>query len=248
MAEGGGSPGTGKRESTFEKETLMSRFITSLLLGAVALCATSAYAGPLNGEANAFVDTYGTWTGTTAYQGYNDYPINADPSGMFGTIDWVVFGPGAFTPGYIGYVPTPGEFVYAYQVIQDPAAFAPLTSLSVVLEAAANNIGTFTGNGVLGVPTSGEFFLGLPFASANWDLASGVDAAETSVGLVFSSKHGPKLLTGSVIDHGSVGDVVPLPSPDPLRIPEPGTMTLAMCGLVVFGLQLLRRRSRRASR
>ena len=218
----------------------MSRFITSLLLGAVALCATTALAGPLAVEPNAYL---GIWKSTTPYQGYNDYPINANPSGMFGTIDWVVFAPGDFTPGYLGYTPTPGEFVYAYQAIQDPAAFAPLTGLSVVLEAAANNIGTFTGNGVFGVATGSEFFLGLPFPSANWDLPAGVGAGGTSVGLVFSSPFGPKLLSGSVIDDGSVGDVVPLPSPDPEYIPEPGTMTLAMCGLVVFGLQLLRRRA-----
>ncbi len=224
----------------------MSRFITSLLFGAVALCATTAVAGPLAVEANAYL---GIWKSSTPYQGYNDYPINSDPSDMYGTIDWVVFGPGDFTPGYLGYTPTAGEFVYAYQVIQDPAALAPLSSLSVVLEAAANNIGTFTGNGVAGVATTSDFFIGGGFPSANWDLAPpSVAAGQTSVGLVFSSPFGPKLLSGSVIDHGSVGDVIPLPSPDPLYIPEPGTMTLAMCGLVVFGLQLLRRRSRRASR
>jgi hypothetical protein len=244
MAGGGGSPGSGKCEGTFEKETLMSRFITSLLLGAVALCATTAIAGPLAVESNAYL---GVWKGTTAYQGYNDYPLNTDPSNMHGTIDWVVFGPGNFTPGYLGYVPTPGEFVYAYQVIQNAGASAPLTALSVVLEAAANNIGTFTGNGVLGVPTSGEYFIGLPFPSANWDIASGVGDGGTSVGLAFSSPFGPKLLSGSVIDDGSVGDVIPLPSPDPEYIPEPGTMTLAVCGLVVFGVQLLRRRRRNAS-
>ena len=239
MAEGGGSPGIGKCESTFEKETLMSRFITSILLGAVALCATTAFAGPLAGEANAYL---GIWKSTTAYQGYNDYPVNSDPSGLFGTIDWVVFAPGAFTPGYLGYTPTAGEFVYAYQVLQDPAAFAPLSGLSVVLEAAADNIGTFTGNGVAGVATTADYFIGGAFPSANWDVLTGVGPGLTSVGLVFSSPFGPKLLSGSVIDDGSVGDVIPLPSPDPLYIPEPGTMTLAICGLVVFGLQLLRRR------
>lgn len=223
----------------------MSRFITSLLFGAVALCATTAIAGPLAVESNAYL---GIWSGTTAYQGYNDYPINSDPSDMHGTIDWVVFGPGDFTPGYIGYVPTPGEFVYAYQVIQDGDASAPLSALSVVLEAAADNIGTFTGNGVVGVATTSDFFLGGPFPSANWDFAGGtVGAGMTSVGLAFSSPFGPKLLSGSVIDDGSVGDVVPLPSPDPEYIPEPGTMTLAMCGLVVFGLQLLRRHRRKTN-
>jgi hypothetical protein len=250
MAGGGGSPGSGKCEGTFEKETLMSRFITSLLLGAVALCATSAYAGPLNGDANAFTDMNGTWTGTTSYQGYNDYPINNDPSDMHGTIDWVVYGPGVYaTLGYDpGYVAAPGAYVYAYQVIQDGDAGAPLSSLSVVLEAVANNIGTFTGNGVVGVPTTGQFFIGLPFPSATWDFAADtVQGGETSVGLAFSSPFGPKLLSGSVIDDGSVGDVIPLPSPDPQYIPEPGTMTLALCGLVVFGFQLLRRRRKQNS-
>ena len=225
----------------------MIRLKTCLLSCAVAIAATSAYAGPLNGEANAYFDGFNTWTSTTPYQGYTDYPFNTKASDMFGTIDWVVFAPGDFTPGYLGYTPTAGEFVYAYQVLQDIDASAPLTGLSVVLEAAADNIGTFTGNGVAGVASSADYFIGGPFPSANWDIFAGVGPGATSVGLVFSSPFGPKLLSGSVIDDGSVGDVIPLPSPDPEYIPEPGTMTLAMCGLVVFGLQLLRRHGRKAS-
>ncbi len=224
----------------------MSRLKTCLLSFAVAFAATSAFAGPLNGEANAYFDGFNTWSSTTPYQGYNDYPFNTSPSNMFGTIDWVVFAPGDFTPGYLGYTPTLGEFVYAYQVLQDAGASAPLSGLSVVLEAAADNIGTFTGNGVAGVGTSADYFIGGAFPSANWDIFAGVGPGTTSVGLVFSSPYGPKLLSGSVIDDGSVGDVIPLPSPDPQYIPEPGTMTLAMCGLVAFGLQLLRRRGQKA--
>jgi hypothetical protein len=225
----------------------MSRLKTCLLSFAVAFAATSAFAGPLNGEANAYFDGFNTWSSTTPYQGYHDYPINLDPSNMHGTVDWVVFAPGDFTPGYLGYTATPGEFVYAYQAIQDGNATAPLSGLSVVLEAAADNIGTFSGNGVAGTAASAAYFIGGPFPSANWEFNDPPSVVTTSVGVVFSSPFGPKLLSGSVIDDGSVGDVIPLPSPDPQYIPEPGTMTLAMCGLVVFGLQLLRRRGRKAS-
>ncbi len=108
MAGGGGSPGTGKCEDTFEKDTLMSRFITSLLLGAVALCATTAFAGPLTTDPAAYFDGFVTWHSTTPYQGYLDYPTNNFPSNLSGTIDWAVYSPGTFPAGYLGYTPTAG--------------------------------------------------------------------------------------------------------------------------------------------
>ena len=228
VAEAGGASDNWICESTLEKDTLMSRLKICLLSCAVAFAASSAFAGPLNGEPNAYFDGVNTWTSSTTYQGYNDYPLNTDPSDMFGTIDWVVFAPGDFTPGYLGYVPAPNEFVYAYQVLQDPEAGAPAFEPFGRAEAVANNIGTFTGNGVFGVPASASYFVGGPFPSANWDFNPIVNAGQTSVGPGVFSPLGPLLLSGSVLDDGSVGDVIPLPSPDPEYVPEPGTMTLAI--------------------
>ncbi len=223
----------------------MSRFITSLLLGAVALCATTAIAGPLATDPAAYFDGSFTWHSTTPYQGYNDYPTNTSPSNLSGTIDWAVYAPGTFPAGYLGYTPTPGEFVYAYQAYE--VGSAPLSGFSVTLEAIADNIGSFAGLGVTGSTPSASYFFPNPLTptSANWDFDPTVAAGMSTAGLAFSSPYGPKFLDGSVIDDGTVGDVIPLPSPDPAYVPEPGTMTLALCGLIAFGLQYLRRRGRR---
>ena len=134
----------------------MSRFITSLLLGAVALCATTAIAGPLATDPAAYFDGAFTWHSTTPYQGYNDYPTNTSPSGLTGTIDWAVYAPGTFPAGYLGYTPTPGEFVYAYQAIQSGPA--PLSGYSLTLEAIGDNIGSFAGLGVVGPASVRELF------------------------------------------------------------------------------------------
>lgn len=224
----------------------MSRFITSLLLGAVALCATTAIAGPLATDPAAYFDGSFTWHNSTPYQGYNDYPTNTSPSGLTGSIDWAVYAPGTFPAGYLGYTPTPGEFVYAYQAYETGSA--PLSGFSVTLATSADNIGSFAGLGVTGTAPSASYFFpnALTPTSANWDFSPTIAAAMSSSGLVFSSPFAPMFSDGSVIDDGTVGDVIPLPSPNPNYVPEPGTITLAICGLIAFGLQYLRRRSRSA--
>jgi hypothetical protein len=227
----------------------MNRSRIYLLAFAVALCAAPVLAGPLATEPNAYVNGFGTWHGSTNYQGYDDFPTNTPghETQLIGHIDWVVFAPNVFnTLGYAGYVAPAGEYVYAYQATETGSA--PLSNVSVTLETLADTIGTFTGNGVAGGAPSASYFFPNPLpdpsnTSANWDFAPGVNA--TTSGLIFSSPFGPKLLDGSTIDDGSIAVVIPLPSPEAGNIPEPGTLTLASCGLAVFGLQWLRRRVRR---
>jgi len=216
----------------------MNRSIICLLSCAAALCAAPALAGPLATEPNAYVNGFGTWHGSTAFQGFD---LFNNPTDLTGSIDWVVFAPGVFqTLGYAGYAPTPGEYVYAYQ--GNETGNAPLSSLSVSLETLADNFGSFTGNGVFGAGPSASYFFPSP-PSANWDFQpNGING--TTSGLVFSSPYGPKLLDGSTIDHGSVAIVIPLPSPQEPNIPEPGTLTLAACGIAVLASLRLHRRFR----
>ena len=218
----------------------MNRSKTCLLFFVMSLCAAPVFAGPLATEPNAYFDGSFTWHDTTAYQGYD---LFNNPTALTGTIDWVVFAPGVFdTLGYTGYTSTPGEFVYAYQANETGAA--PLSNVSVTLETVADNFGWFTGNGVLGAPPSASYFFPSP-PSANWDFhPAGING--TTSGLIFSSPFGPQLLDGSTVDHGSVAVVIPLPSPLEPNIPEPGTMTLAFCGVAVFVAQRLHRRYRQA--
>ncbi len=85
----------------------------------------------------------GVWHGTTGYVGV---PASG---GLAGTIDWAVYAPGVFPAGFTpvgGFVPSAGEYLYAYQGIETGAA--SLTSVSVVLDNFAHNIGNFTATGI----------------------------------------------------------------------------------------------------
>ena len=184
--------------------------------------AASANAGVLDGNANAFAG----WTGTSAYSN----------GSLSGTVDYAVFETADFitefgTPG--GVVLTPGELVYAYQVLN-----AGTDEVSQEIVATPNNsahdIGSF-------LNTAGEIapdsMLLIP-TSARWTFtAPNIMTGENSHILVFSSPNIPVFSTNVTIDGGGTATgMVPSPSNTPL--PEPGTF--AMFALV--GGLLVRRR------
>jgi len=220
----------------------MNRIATCLLTCALAALATRAAAGPLATAPNAYVDEFSNvWHGSTPFQGYYDPGPNTQPSGLTGYVDWAVFAPDVLPAGFVGdpvppYVPTAGEFLYTYQLTI--TGEAPLSSFTVSLEndLFEDNIGQFTATGVIGDPSI--FFFLLPGDSANWSFG-GVGGSEnpvlTTMGLAFSSPHGPMMSTGMTIDDGTYGPVAFVPAPVP-KVPEPGAMTLAMCGLCSAGL------------
>ena len=226
----------------------MNRKTLPFLTAVVLLCAAPLLAGPLASDPTAFIDN-GTppfqWTGTTSF---------SNTSGLAGNLDWVVYGPGTFPAGFGGYTPTTGEYVYAYQVIEHGSI--SLSQVAVKLVGPADNIGTFSGNLVIGDPSTNvngdptmDAFISPLLStggSANW-LFDGVLPGQTSIGLAYSSPNAPMFLRGTTIDHGTVASVIPLPSPIG-NIPEPGTLTLAICGLSAFGWHWLRRRGRKSSR
>jgi hypothetical protein len=194
----------------------ISRICASLLvLGAVSIAA----AGPLANHPLAFNDgngpAAGAWTGTTTF-------LNGT---LQGYVDWAVFGPGQFP--YAGYSPTAGELTYSYQVYETGAA--PLSSFAVALTDLADNIGSFTS--LAGSPPSSSVLV--PLASATWHFP-GITTGGNSQGLAFSSVRVPTDLFGVVIDTGQSQYVVPLPSPSPTSIPEPGSiLALGVCGLLL---------------
>lgn len=203
-----------------------------LLLCAIALCAAPALAGPLALDTTTYLTT---WHGSTPYN---------NGSGLSGDIDWAVYGPNAFPAGFGGYGPTANEWVYTYQVRQ--IGLDPLSQFIVSLYNPADNIGSFTGNNGFG-PVAGitPDLSALSLSSASWSFFSGIEASQTSEGLVFSSPNPPMMVEGAAIDGGVPTFFIPLPSPDGPLIPEPSTLVLASCGLAALGLQLLRRRRRR---
>jgi len=210
------------------------------------LLSSSAAAGPLASDTNTYG---GIWHSSTPFQGYFDYPGNTNPSTLSGHIDWAVYAPGQFPGGFSDYSPDPDEFVYAYQAFIDEGS-APLSFVGVTIQTVANNIGTFTGNGGFGLVTGDDslfsqfLFDGPNITDANWSFD---EIQDMTRGLVFTSPNGPMLLDGRVIDGGSTGDVVPLPTPNPEWVPEPSSLTLASLGLGMFVLRWLRGRKGRVS-
>lgn len=214
----------------------MSRCKTCLVACAIALFASPSFAGVLATDTSSYL---GVWNGSTPFQAYD---LFNQPTGLTGYVDWAVYGPGDFPAGFLGYVPTPGELTYTYQIFSTGSA--PVTSLSVNLINPANNIGTFSGAGVAGAPTIIDLLV--PFDSANWFFTG--FGPGSSVGLVFSSPRIPIPLNGSVIDDGSVAAVIPIPSPGPFTIPEPSTVTMALVGVVGLALAWIRKNGLRVWR
>ena len=150
----------------------MNHFKSTLVACALALCATQAFAGPLDPLA---ADTTAIMHGTTHFQGFDNQPI-PQPTNLVGDVDWAVYAPGTFPAGFAagGYTPTPGDFVYTYQVHEGHGATgdAAFSNLQVFLTGPADtlNIGDFTGTNtiglVAGVMSDGPFIF--PLASANW--------------------------------------------------------------------------------
>jgi hypothetical protein len=208
----------------------MIRTTPRLLACAFALIAAPALAGPLATDGTA----YGGWHGTS--------PFNSG-GGLTGTIDWAVYGPGNAPAGLAGYVPTSGELIYTYQIYV--TGTDDLSGLAVHVENPADNIGTFTATGVSGqVPYFYEI-TGIP-GDASWSFTGIFGPTGTSTGLVFSSPNVPMWDTGLVVDGGESAQMA-VPSTSPVHIPEPGTLTLILCGAVAMGLGWLRRSARKAT-
>jgi hypothetical protein len=218
----------------------VNRLKLRLLLCALNFCAAQAFAGPLAIDTTSISGFHGT----TPYQGHFN---NNSLSGLFGTVDYAVWAPGTFPGAFSGF--SANDYVYTYQLNVDPRATAPLSSFAVVLTGPTDvlNIGDFTGNNGFGL-VAGHAPLGganSPFIidldSANWAFA-GVAPGSSSDGLAYSSPNGPVWSTGTAIDDGSVANFYPIPSSQPVNVPEPGTVSLAACGIGVLLLRWLRRR------
>jgi hypothetical protein len=219
---------------------------------ALAFLAAPAVGGPLAADTNSYL---GIWHSSTPYQGYIDPdPPNDDPSGLTGYVDWAVYAPGQFPVGFTGlngWVPAADEYVYTYQAFETGPA--PLTQLIVTIENEANNIGEFEGDGGFGdvgglSAVAADVMAVSIIDGAQWFWFAGIEAGFKSYGLAFTSPNPPMLSDATVIDDGTFGFVVPVPSPGGPVIPEPGTLTLASFGLGVLAYGLVRRRNRNKSR
>jgi hypothetical protein len=211
----------------------MSRCRTCVLVVALALCATPSYAGYLAGDTSA----YAGWHGTSAFD---------DGADLKGTVDYAVYSPGNWPASFdFGtFVLDTNQVLYTYQIFSD--GDDPVTLDFTPIAGPGQDIGWFTGTGVSS-SVDGEtptFFQISSFSFAFWTF-SGLTTGETSKGLMFTSPNAPVFTSATMQDGGSTAVAMDIPGPGEELIPEPGTLTLAFCGLVGLGFVLLRRRGRR---
>jgi hypothetical protein len=206
----------------------MSIYRRLALITTAVLFASAAVseAGPLATDGTSI------WHASTTFGSGADY--------LQGHVDYAVYGPGTLPAGFApvgAYVPTPGEYLYTYQVYV--TGTAPLSEMTVFFDNAADNIGAFTATGVSGGPaTSATLFSAL---YADWTFS--IPTGSQSVGVAFSSPMYPTAALGTVVDHGTSQLVIPLPVPSDHLIPEPSTLVLASCGLGLLALSWLHGRA-----
>jgi hypothetical protein len=201
--------------------------IVNLLV--LVLLSGVAFAGSLATDPNALYYDGTTWCGTTV--------VSSD--GLDANMDYCVYGPGQFSYPGLGYTPTPGEFVYAYQVFVTGEIEVITFFVGLDVGNQANNIGTWSMSG--GMEPDTLEISGTPPDTAFWQWDDPtMQPGSKSVGLAFSSVNAPEWYAGAVANGGDavVGD---LPSPSDV-IPEPGTVALLLAGAIAGGW----RRNRRA--
>ena len=207
----------------------------TLILTAVGLLCSSALAGSLATDPDAYVDVNNiTWCGTTTlYVVAGSETLSAD-------VDWCVYGAGdyPFDPAD-GYTPTANEFVYVYQVDVTGTLEVNTFWVNMADSNEANNIGAFDlSSGV--APTNSAFGSTDPqkLVSANWTFGGNLTPSLVSDGLAYSSINAPEMGLGFIQDGGLLGQPQgPLPTPSD-EIPEPVTVVLLAAG----ALAVLRRK------
>lgn len=210
------------------------RIVIVNVLALLLLCSV-AQAGVLATDPNALFYDGTLWSGSTVME------LDA----LRATVDWCVYGPGQFSYPGLGYTPTSGEFVYAYQVFVEATTEVLTFSVGLLESNEANNIGTWAISG--GVePTSMGIQGTPPFEEAAWNWGSeeeeppsGLQPGSNSVGLAYSSINAPLMYGGYIMNGGSsaVGEV---PSASDV-IPEPATLGLLLAGAIAAGLRRRRR-------
>jgi len=181
---------------------------------------TTVLAGVLDGHGDAIAPI---WTGTQAFTNGGD---------LSGMVDYAVFTKADYIAnfGTGDYNPVDGV-VYTYQVFN--TGVDEISAKIVGNTAESNSIGAF--DDVVGgdkTPTSIFYDTGSPVWSF---IGNSIGTGESSIGLAFSSPYLPVFGAGLVIDGGGIANVMGIPVPGSVAIPEPASWLLATMGMAAFG-------------
>jgi hypothetical protein len=198
-----------------------------IIAAAVALLVAIAL---FAGTASAAFDPagiYGTWSGTSTFD-------NGD--GLSGHVDWIVYGPDGFP--YTGYLETPGELTYAYQVFNEGTH--AISEFIIPTPNPLDNIDSFSEGGIAGyAPVE-------PPVAPDWYFSdtpgSAIPTGGASEGLVYSSPNVPETYYYIVINGGTVAIGDGIPAPSSTSIPEPATWCSLLLAFGVLGMWRLVRK------
>jgi hypothetical protein len=189
------------------------------ILALLATLASTSQAGILNGHAAA----YNSVTGSV--------PFN-NGVGLSGTIDYAVFTAANFNANFAGLGYVPGDaLVYTYQV--NVVGSLGVSTEIIGISNPANTIGTFD---IGDQDASSASFS----PNARWFFSPEIPTGLSSWGLAFSSPNLPIVGAALTIDGGTQALVAGVPTPGPIAVPEPASLSLL--GLLSFAG--MRRRSR----
>ena len=226
------------------------------LICTVLLCGMLLAFGSNMAQASTLVNTpyaMAGWQGSQLYVSILGDTLDA-------TVEYAVFAPGSGFQDFlneptspIDYTnPAPGEYIYAYQIVDVALTSGDINVFSVGLDSnevagstgvtyipIATDYGTYSPqpstNSVDPSPTGGP---GVS-SSSTWNFAPALLQEEVSGILYYSSPHPPEMGLSTVSAGGMAGQFLLSSMPNP-GVPEPTSMSLC----VIAGLGLLARRKR----
>ena len=200
-----------------------------VVVGVMLVCTGPLEAGPIATDTRAMVGFYGTRSFSHSGGGET---LTAD-------VDYAVYAPA----DYPGDDPSAeADYVYVYQIFNDPTSTVGVAFFSVGLEdgSGADHAGDDTSAGAPGATVGQSQSLEMVgTTSVYWLFDLNIAPAAWSTTLLFTSSNAPTWKSGALADGG-----LPTPGSDllPSPTPEPVTIALMATGLALVGIGRARRR------